>query len=73
MANATATVTGKTGAGLTMTAQAFNDIIGFTLDPNARVVHLIRVGGVVVDVDISADTTLTITGVSTGLFAITIS
>ncbi len=72
MALSTATVTGKIGPNQSLTAQVFTDVSVFTLDCLKRTVTLVTAGKTV-DVDISAQTTLTVTGVSTGLFVITVS
>lgn len=68
----TVTVTGKTGPGLTMTAQPFTGVTSFTIDTDKEVLHITGPGGVVTDVDIAAATTITCT-VSGNTYVLTIS
>lgn len=57
----TATITGKTGAGLTMTAQVFTNISRFTIDCINNVLNLVDSSDSVTFVDINAATTITAT------------
>lgn len=56
----TAVVTGKTGAGLTMTAQTFTNIASFSVNIAKAMLQLIDGSGVVVDISIGAATTFTV-------------
>jgi hypothetical protein len=70
----TATVTGKTGAGLTMTAQVFAGITSFRFNiPNAML-QLVNSSGVITDVSIAAATTVTVVlSAASGNYTITVS
>jgi hypothetical protein len=57
----TFTVTGKSGAGLTMTAQVFNDVRSFNFDASTEVLQLRQDGLPDTFIDISAATTWTVT------------
>ena len=67
----TATVTGKTGAGVTMTAQQFAGLTRFDLDCENEVLTLWK-GGQATKVDVSAATTYTLTVVAPNTFTLTI-
>lgn len=68
----TATVTGKTGAGLTMTAQQFTGLTAFRLNTDTEILT-IEQGSKVTDIDISAATTLTLVVVAPNNYTLTIS
>lgn len=71
---ASATVTGKTGAGLTMTAQLFTNIVSFTFNVPKAMMQLVDGSGVVTDVSIAAATTITITlSAAAGNYTVTVS
>ena len=69
---ATATVTGKTGAGLSMTAVTFNNVMSFTVNTASKMLRLVDNSDVVTDISIAAATTFTVT-ITAGLYSITIS
>ena len=68
----TATVTGKTGAGLTMTAQVFNGVTAFSLNTETEMLE-IRQGPVVTMIDVSAATTWTLTVSAPNSYTLTVS
>ncbi len=55
----TATVTGKTGTALTMTAVVFNNLKSFSFDSVSKMLRLIDMSDAVTDVSIAAATTFT--------------
>ena len=57
----TFTVTGKTGAGLTVTAQVFNNVTSFVFNAANEMLQLIQSGKPDTFIDISAATTWTVT------------
>lgn len=59
--SATLTVTGKTGADLTMTAQVFSNVSSFAFDCIKNLLSFTDVSGHVTDVDVNAATTITAT------------
>jgi len=70
----TATVTGKTGAGLTMTAQTFTNIASFTFNIAKAMLQLVDGSGVVTDISIAAATTVTVVlSAAAGNYTITVS
>ncbi len=72
--SASVTVTGKTGAGLTMTSQVFNNIATFTFNVPKAMLQLIDGSGSVVDVSIAAATTVTATlSAASGNYTVTVS
>jgi len=68
---ATAVVTGKTGAGVTMTAQSFANVNRFELDCDNEVLTLFQ-GGKATKIDVSAATTYTLVVVAPNNFTLTI-
>ncbi len=60
-----ATVTGVTGAGLTMTAVTFSNVSSFTFDSVSRILSLTDASGHVTQISVSAATTFTWTLVGT--------
>lgn len=70
MAN-TATVTGKAGPGLTVTAAVFTNVTTWTVD-NVNAILTINTNGQIVTVDIGGKTTFTVT-VSGGTYAVAVS
>ena len=68
----TAVVTGKTGAGMTMTAGTFTDIVSFTFDSLLLMLNLTHQNGSITQVSISAATTFTWT-LTSGVYTVTIS
>lgn len=74
MAVSTATITGKTGAGLTMTAQVFNSVREFTLDVMSEILTLTSTSGVVTKIAVGAQTTFTVVvNSTTRVYTITVS
>ena len=73
MANAvsTATITGTTGPGKALTAQVFSDVEAFTFVNGKELLVLQRTGGVTTYIDISTQTTITLT-VSGTLYTLTV-
>lgn len=69
--SATLTVTGKTGAGLTMTAQVFTGVTSYNVNAATHLLSIVQ-GPVVTQVDINAATTFTTT-ITAGNYAVTIS
>lgn len=70
----TATVTGKTGAGLSMTAQVFNNIRSFKVDVVNAMLELIDISGAVTQVSIGLATTFTaVLSAAAGNWTITVS
>lgn len=72
VANATVTVTGKVGAGATITAQRFTGVSLISFFADKAVMRLTLDAQRHVDVDILADTTVTMT-LATGVIALTVS
>lgn len=71
--SATVTVTGKTGAGLTMTAQVFNNVSSFNVNADTEMLQLVQAGKPDTFVDISAATTMTVTITAPNTYTVTIS
>lgn len=67
----TATVTGKTGAGVTMTAQAFPGLSKFELDCDNEVLTLWK-GGQATKIDVAAATTYALTVVAPNTYTLTV-
>lgn len=67
----TATVTGKTGPGGTLTAAVFNNVTSFKIETDSEMLELVT-DGRILQVDISAATTITCT-VSGNTYTLTIS
>lgn len=72
MPNLTAVVTGKTGAGLTMTAQSFPGMKSFLFDSDSKILSLTDGSGHVTQISITAATTFTWTLVGT-TYTVTVS
>lgn len=71
---ATATVTGKTGAGNTITAGVFTGVTGVVFDCVKNILSLTLDTGRVVDIDINAAATITATKVTlTNTYTFTVS
>jgi len=68
---ATVTVTGTTGPGKALTAQVFTDVESFTFVNGKELLVLNRAGGVTTYIDISTQTTITLT-VSGTLYTLTV-
>lgn len=66
----TATVTGNAGPGNTLTAAVFNDCNSFAIDGNKLVLN--RAGGVTTYIDITDETTVTVTKTSAGVTGLTV-
>lgn len=67
----TATITGKIGPGDALTAFVFTPLHSFSLDCDTGILQ-VNANGRITDVDVSAQTTLTLT-VSAGVYTLTIS
>jgi hypothetical protein len=65
------TVTGKNGAGITVTALVLTDIASFAVDINTKILTVVQ-DSVTLQFDISAATTFTVT-ISSGNYTIAIS
>jgi hypothetical protein len=65
------TVTGKNGAGITVTALVLTDIASFAVDVNTKILTVVQ-DSVTLQFDISAATTFTVT-ISSGNYTIAIS
>lgn len=68
----TAVVTGKTGAGLTMTATTFNNIKSFSFDSDSKILSLTDGSGHITQISIVAATTFTWV-LAGGIYTVTIS
>lgn len=74
MALSIATVTGKTGAGTSMTAQLFTNVRDFAVDLVREILTITDSGGVITPVSIGLQTTFTVTiNATTRTYAITVS
>lgn len=67
----TLTVTGKNGAGITVTALVLSDIASFSVDVNTKILTVVQ-DSVTLQFDISAATTFTVV-IASGNYTITIS
>lgn len=68
----TATITGKVGAGQTITAQIFTGVTLFTINTDTEIIELVS-NGRTLQVDIGAATTITCTVVAPNNYTLTIS
>lgn len=69
---ASVTVTGKIGAGQTLTAKTFTNITSFKIDPDLGLLELANSSGTVTAIAISDATTMTVT-ISGKTYTVTIS
>ncbi len=67
-----ATVTGKIGPGVTLTAQVIPNLASYTFDTQAKILTIVQQSGVITQIDVSAATTFTDV-ITAGSHAITVS
>lgn len=68
----TATITGKAGPGLTLTAQVFTGVTSFSINTDSEILEMVS-NGRTLQIDISAATTLTLTVIAPNNYTLTIS